>query len=307
MKDYENNGNSPASAFRWGIYEKALPRQLSWAERLSAAAGAGYQFLEISIDESEDRLARLAWPCETRQELHRALASAPASIDTMCLSAHRRYALGSQSQPQRQEALDIMRRAIDFAAEFGLRIVQVAGYDVFYEESTEQTRALYLQSILQSAEWARQSCVTLALENVDSPTVDSIVKGMRFVQAADTPWFQLYPDIGNLAAMGKDVTKELLAAGRHLVGLHLKDTRLGEFRRVLLGEGLVDFDGAFRTLKRMGYQGPFVVEMWNEAMADPVAVAAEARRWLAEKLNKAFYAESSSSRAGMPIRPFAAR
>jgi len=294
VKDSGANGNSPASAFRWGIYEKALPHQLSWAERLSAAAGAGYQFLEISIDESEERLARLAWTCGDRQDLHRALASAPAPIDTMCLSAHRKYALGSQSKPQRREALDIMRRAIDFAAEFGLRIVQVAGYDVFYEESTEQTRALYMQSILQSAEWARQSCVTLALENVDRPTVDSIVKGMQFVQAADTPWFQLYPDIGNLAAMEKDVTKELLAAGRHLVGLHVKDTRLGEFRRVPLGEGLVDFDGAFRTLKRMGYHGPFVVEMWNEAAADPVAVSADARRWLAEKLNKAFCAESGS-------------
>jgi len=288
VNDTGNNGNTPAATFRWGIYEKALPHQLSWPERLSAAAGAGYQFLEISIDESEERLARLAWPGQTRQELHRALASAPASIDTMCLSAHRKFALGSQSKAQRQEALAIMRRAIDFAAEFGLRIVQVAGYDAFYEESTEQTRARYMQSILQSAEWARQSCVTLALENVDRPTVDSIVKGMRFVQEADTPWFQMYPDIGNLAAMEKDVTKELLAGNRHIVGLHLKDTRRGEFRRVPLGEGLVDFDGAFNTLKRLGYHGLLVVEMWNEAMEDPVATAAAARRWLAEKLNRAF-------------------
>ena len=293
MKDTGANGT--AAAFRWGIYEKALPERCGWPERLSAAAEAGYQFLEISIDESENRLARLVWPDSTRQDLHRALASAPASIDTMCLSAHRKYALGSQSAPLRQEALDIMRRAIDFAAEFGLRIIQVAGYDVFYEESTERTRASYLQGILQSAEWARQSCVTLALENVDWPTVDSIEKGMRFVQAADTPWFQMYPDIGNLAAMEKDVTSELLAAGRHLVGLHLKDTRLGEFRRVPLGEGVVDFDGAFRTLKRMGYHGPLIVEMWNEAAADPVAVAAAARRWLAEKLTKAYNSENSSS------------
>ena len=166
--------------------------------------------------------------------------------------------------------------------------MQVAGYDVFYEESTEQTRALYMQSILQSAEWARQSCVTLALENVDRPTVDSIEKGMRFVQAADTPWFQMYPDIGNLSAMEKDVTHELLTGGRHIVGLHLKDTRLGEFRRVPFGEGLVDFEGAFRTLKSMGYHGPLVVEMWNEAVADAVATASAARCWLAEKLNTAF-------------------
>ena len=282
------HGTSPAASFRWGIYEKALPLQLSWSERLAAAADSGYQFVEISIDESDDRLARLQWPRGARQDLHQALAAAPASIDTMCLSAHRKYALGSASTPQRRQALEIMRRAVDFAAEFGIRIVQVAGYDVHYEESTEQTRALYMESILQSAEWARRSCVTLALENVDCPVVDSIEKGMRFVQAADTPWFQMYPDIGNLTAMEKDVTRELLAGGRHIVGVHLKDTRLREFRRVPFGEGLVDFDGAFRTLKRMGYRGPFMVEMWNEAVEDPVATVAAARQWLADKLDAAF-------------------
>jgi L-ribulose-5-phosphate 3-epimerase len=288
VKDTGEYGTSPAAMFRWGIYEKALPQQLSWPERLGAAAAAGYQFVEISIDESEERLARLTWQREARQDLHHALASAPASIDTMCLSAHRKYALGSQSKPQRTEALAIMRRAIDFAAEFGIRIVQVAGYDVHYEESTEQTRALYRESILQSAEWARGSCVTLALENVDCPMVDSIEKGMLLVQAADTPWLQMYPDIGNLTAMEKDVTRELLAGGRHIVGVHLKDTRIGEFRRVPFGQGLVDFDGAFRTLHGMGYRGPFMVEMWNESVADPLATVTAARQWLADKLNGAF-------------------
>ncbi|MGA2380021.1 MAG: L-ribulose-5-phosphate 3-epimerase [Spirochaetia bacterium] len=283
-----DHGTSPAASFRWGIYEKALPGQLSWSERLAAAADSGYQFVEISIDESDDRLARLQWPRGARQDLHRALAAAPASIDTMCLSAHRKYALGSASTSQRRQALEIMRRAVDFAAEFGIRIVQVAGYDVHYEESTEQTRALYMESILRSAEWARRSCVTLALENVDCAVVDSIEKGMRFVQAADTPWFQMYPDIGNLTAMEKDVTRELLAGGRHIVGVHLKDTRLREFRRVPFGEGLVDFDGAFRTLKRMGYGGPFMVEMWNEAVEDPVATVSAALQWLADKLDAAF-------------------
>ena len=281
---------SPAASFRWGIYEKALPLELTWTERLAAAAAAGYQFVELSIDESDDRLARLEWARGPRLEMHRALAGAPASVDTMCLSAHRKFALGSASPDLRRQALTIMRRGIDFAAEFGIRIIQVAGYDVHYEESTERTRALYLESILQSAEWARGSCVTLAVENVECPVVDSIEKGMRFVRAADTPWFQMYPDIGNLTAMEKDVTRELLAGGRHIVGVHLKDTRLGVFRRVPFGEGLVDFENAFRTLKRMGYRGPFMVEMWNEAVADPVATVAAARRWLAEKVDRAFSA-----------------
>ncbi len=281
-------GPSHSGIFRWGIYEKALPAPLSWRDRLSAAAASGYQFVEISIDESDERLARLQWPREARREMHQALADGPAAVDTMCLSAHRKYALGSASQPQRERALEIMRRAIDFAAEFGIRIVQVAGYDVHYEESTAQTRALYMESILRSAEWARQACVTLALENVESPVVDSIEKGMAFIRAADTPWFQMYPDIGNLTAMEKNVTRELLAGGRSIVGIHLKDTRIREFRRVPFGEGLVDFDAAFRTLKRMGYRGPLMVEMWNESEPDPAATAAAARRWLSDKLDAAF-------------------
>jgi len=268
----------------WGIYEKALPADQTWPERLAAAARAGYDFVEISIDESDERVARLDWPLGPRQELRRALADAPARIGTMCLSAHRKYALGSASPVLRQQALDMMRKAIDLAAELGIRIVQVAGYDVHYERSTDRTQELYRLAILQACEWARQSCVMLAVENVESPMVDSVEKGMKLIRAADTPWFQMYADIGNLTAMEKDVSRELRAGAGHLVALHLKDTRIREFRRVPFGEGRVDFVSAFRVLAEIGYQGPFVVEMWNEAAADPLAVVSNARRWLLEKM-----------------------
>jgi len=284
-----------APAHRWGIYEKALPADHTWPQRLAAAARADYDFVEISLDESDERVARLDWSRGQRQEMRRALADAPVSVDTMCLSAHRKYALGSASEPLRQRALDIMRKAIDFSAELGIRIVQVAGYDVHYEPSTEQTRALYLESILRSADWARESCVMLGLENVECPVADSIEKGMTFVQAANTPWFQMYPDVGNLTAMEKDVSRELLAGGRHVVGVHLKDTRIREFRRVPFGQGLVDFDSAFRTLAGMDFKGPFMVEMWNEAAADPVAVVTEARRWLGGKVDRAFRAAAGGA------------
>ena len=277
--------DSPAVSRRWGIYEKALPAQFTWPQKLAAAACAGYQFVELSVDESEERLARLEWTRGQRRELRAALADAPASIDTLCLSAHRKHALGSQSAAVRRQALSIMRKAIDFAAELGIRMVQVAGYDVYYEESTDRTRALYGESILRSAEWARGACVMLALENVDCPFMDSIEKGMIFVRSADSPWLQMYPDIGNLAATGKDVPRELRSGGRHIVGVHVKDTRPREFRRVPLGEGCVDFDAAFRALQVIDFKGPLTVEMWNEAASDPVAVITQARRWLGAKLD----------------------
>jgi L-ribulose-5-phosphate 3-epimerase len=257
---------------------------------LDGTTAAGYRFLEISIDESDERLQRLEWPRGARRELHAALNSAEASIDSMCLSAHRKYSLGSSSKPLRERGLTIMRRAIEFAAEFGLRIVQVAGYDVFYEESTDMTRGMYREGILRSAAWARESCVMLGLENVDCPVADSVLKVLQFVEAAGTPWFQLYPDVANLAAMGHDPSGELRAGGSHIVGLHLKDGRLGEIRRVPFGEGIVDFGAVFRTLSLLGYCGPFVVEMWNDDGGDAFAKAAFARSWLTEKLGKSLQA-----------------
>jgi L-ribulose-5-phosphate 3-epimerase len=242
----------------------------------------------MSMDETDGRLERLAWSAAARRELHEALCAGPTTIDTMCLSAHRKYALGSVTPALRCRALEIMRRAIDFAAEFGIRIVQVAGYDVHYEPSSEKTRDLYRESLVQSAAWARGSCVMLALENVECPLVDSIEKALVLVEAVDTPWLQVYPDIGNLTAMQKDVSRELLLGGRHVLGLHLKDTTIGVFRNIPFGEGIVDFDAAFRTLRRMCFQGPFMVEMWNEEAADAEEKAAAARRWLGRKLEAAF-------------------
>ncbi len=44
-----------------GIYEKALPKHLSWPERLALAKACGFDFVEMSVDESDERLARLSW------------------------------------------------------------------------------------------------------------------------------------------------------------------------------------------------------------------------------------------------------
>ena len=42
-----------------GIYEKAMPAELSWKEKMETAKAAGYDFIEISSDETEEKLKRL--------------------------------------------------------------------------------------------------------------------------------------------------------------------------------------------------------------------------------------------------------
>ena len=42
-----------------GLYEKAMPGELSWKEKLLTAKETGYDYVEISIDETEDKIKRV--------------------------------------------------------------------------------------------------------------------------------------------------------------------------------------------------------------------------------------------------------
>lgn len=56
-----------------GIYEKALPAGECWLERLQLAKQLGFDFVEMSVDETDERLSRLDWRRDQR------LAPRPAS------------------------------------------------------------------------------------------------------------------------------------------------------------------------------------------------------------------------------------
>lgn len=47
-----------------GLYEKAMPKTMTWHEKLRCARECGYDFVEISIDETDDKLSRLNWSLE---------------------------------------------------------------------------------------------------------------------------------------------------------------------------------------------------------------------------------------------------
>lgn len=279
----------PLSALPVGLYEKALPACWAWDQRLAAAAGAGYAFVEISIDESDERLARLDWPAAARAYLRRSIAATGVPLLTMCLSGHRKYPLGSRSPKVRARAETIMRQAIEFSVDVGIRIVQVAGYDVFYEESDDSTAARFVDGLCRAAEWASQAGVMLALENVDSPISESLARCLAIVRQVDSLWFQIYPDMANVAAAGYDPVAELAQCNGRLVALHVKDSLPRTIRRVPFGAGIVPFEQVFRTLAVMNYHGPLVVEMWADPNeADSVATVRSARRFVADLVDRTY-------------------
>lgn len=275
-----------------GIYEKALPKNLSWYERLSIAKASGFDFVEISIDETDERLARLDWTKAERLDIVNAILETGITIPSMCLSGHRRFPFGSHDEKVRSEAYTIMEKAIQLASDIGIRTIQLAGYDVYYEEQDAGTLQRFSEGMQWAVEKAASAQVMLAVEIMDTPFMNSITKWKQWDQLLASPWFTVYPDVGNLSAWGNDVVKELELGIDRIAAIHLKDTYAvtdtckGQFRDVPFGEGCVDFVKVFETLQRLNYRGAFLIEMWTEKSDEPIMEIIKARRWIETKMKE---------------------
>lgn len=250
-----------------GVYEKGLPADFSWPERLARAKAAGYDFLELSIDETDGRLARLDWDRAQRQALAAAVEETGLPIRSLCLSAHRKYPLGSPDPAVRAKSLEILEKALALAEDMGVRIIQLAGYDVYYEPSTPETARLFGEGLQKAAALAARFGVLLGFETMETPFMNTVGKAMTWVEQVGSPTLQVYPDLGNLtnAAAGADPESvaEDLASGRgHLIAMHLKETLPGRFREVPFGTGHVDFAGGIAAAWRLGVRR-YVTEFWD--------------------------------------------
>lgn len=262
-------------------------------ERLRMASALGFDFVEMSVDETDARLARLDWSREQRLALVSAIAETGVRVPSMCLSAHRRFPLGSEDDAVRAQGLAIMRKAIQLAQGIGIRVIQLAGYDVYYQQTNNETRRRFRDGLKESVEMASRAQVTLAMEIMDYPLMNSISKALGYAHYLNNPWFQLYPDIGNLSAWDNDVQMELQAGIGHIVAVHVKDTKPGVFKNVPFGEGVVDFERCFATLRQSGYCGPYLIEMWSETADDPALEVAKARDWVKARMVSAGLVEAA--------------
>ena len=277
-----------------GIYEKAFDPNIGWEERLRKAKGLGFDFVEISIDESDERLARLDWTDSQIESFRRLCYEQGIGIQSMCLSGHRRFPFGSSKPEERKKAYEIMEKAINFSVAMGIRVIQIAGYDVYYEPSTYQSVKFFREGMAWAAKQAEQRQVMLAMEVMDTPFINSISKHMAYEGMLHSPWYRVYPDMGNLSAWPENnVEFEFEKGIGSLVAIHLKDTLAvtdtfeGKFKGVPFGEGCVDFTRRFAQLEQAGYVGPYMIEMWYVEGTDDCVEIGKAKRWLEEKFERA--------------------
>lgn len=274
--------------FNLGIYEKAFPAGMPWEQKLSLAHSIGFDFLELSIDETDGRLARLDWSLDTCREFIRLQHQTGIRVSTLCLSGLRRYPIGSPSPEVREQGMELISKAIRLASTLGIRVVQLAGYDVYAPDvSTRESRELFHYNIGRALATASAFGIVLAIENMEVPFTNSLQALMEYVTFYKSPYLQIYADIGNLSAMGKDIGNELRIAQGHIAAIHVKDTVAGICRDIAFGKGTVDFEQVFSKLLETHYSGMLLLEMWEQPGVNSLQSCTDAYRFITEKMRLA--------------------
>lgn len=281
-------GRSKMKKYQLGVYEKAMPSNWSWVEKLTAAKTAGFDFLEISIDETDEKLSRLNNNYEINL-IKQAIEVTDFPIRTMCLSGHRKYPLGSNNEQTVVRSLEIMEHAIDMADELGIRIIQLAGYDVYYEEGSDVTRDRFERNLRLAVEMASKKSVVLGFETMETAFMDTVTKAMNYVELVDSPYLQVYPDMGNLTnaskLYGHDVLKDIQRGKGHIAAAHIKETIVGHYREIPFGTGHVDFHSCISTFWKLGVR-MFTAEFWYDKNTDAMEVLIYNRQFVSQRIEE---------------------
>lgn len=244
-----------------GIYEKALPTNISWEERFKLARNANFDFIELSVDKS--RLNKLDYSDEEIQGLLNLTKKYNMPFQTMTLSANRYYPIGDIEK--REFGINLIKKAIILAKKLNIKVIQLTAYDVYGKESTEETKRLYKEGLLEALKFNEDYKIILAIEVLeDVPNFNTSEKLVKLIKEINSPYLKEYADNGNLIYNGYDPVKDLHDCKDEVVAVHIKDAIYHNEHNIEYGKGEVDFEKVFAYLKEINYKGYLVSECWYE-------------------------------------------
>lgn len=225
----------------WGFGMESLETS---AKRLSKA---GVEFIELHGNHYGNDLGY------DPKETLKILADNNVEVGGICGMFSSDNDLSSNSGIQRQNAIDYIRRELDFASAIGagymLVVPGAVGRPSAYDESEFQRSVETLQIV--GDEFVKHN-VKAAIEPIRSAEVSLITTfadAKRYIEAVDSPGVKhINGDVYHMQSEESHIGEAIIDAGQMLTNLHLADSN-----RCALGEGSLDLDTIIMALYVIGY------------------------------------------------------
>lgn len=251
-----------------GINIWSFPEGTSVAESIRIAKDAGFDGIELSLNESGE--LSLSSTDKEIAEVSARLADAELEIAGLATGLYWDYSMTSESQEKRQKAKDICKKQLELAAALGVDAIlvipgavgvdfisdsEVVNYEVAYERA--------LSAISELSVDAKQYGVSIALENVWNKFLVSPLEMKQFIDTVNSNYVGSYFDVGNVVYNGyPEQWIEIL--GPRIKKVHFKDYRrqaggLHGFVDLLAGD--VNYPAVVGALEAIGYNNYVTAEM----------------------------------------------
>jgi L-ribulose-5-phosphate 3-epimerase len=213
---------------------------------LEGIAEAGYRNVELSAVPGWTEHVDLNGSDQLRRQL------SDFGLTAVSLSAH--------SDLTTREGLDHGVRAVRWAADFGIPIVNTA---IGGHASQEESESAFLANVGELADAAEDAGVVVALE-IHGDIMASGAKTVPLLEKIGRESVKVNYDTANVEFYSGDkAVDDLPGIAPYLAHVHLKDTVGGKgvWNFPALGSGSVDFERVLEILEEAGYSGPFSVEL----------------------------------------------
>jgi len=252
---------------------QAFPHS-SWQREFSLAARIGFDAIEwiFEAERASDNPIRSQ---SGRQEIKRAARSSGVSVRSVCADYFMVERLVGEGTAASKRNREVLCELIEHAAELGAERILLP----LLETSALGTRELkdeMVECLIEVAPVAERHRVVLGLEmEIPGSEYAELISRVNHAQV------KAYYDVGNSSAQGFDVAVDVEPLLPKLHAVHVKDRRTHGVS-VPLGRGDTNFAGFFRTLKRAGFAGDFLLQHYFDQ--DPEAAARAALAYVRQQL-----------------------
>ena len=245
---------------KWGFGEKSVK------ESIKKAKGAGFEGIELNLEEGEISLASKE---KELLEIKKFAADTGLEISSIIAALLWKYPLTSEDKTIAEKGKDVVKKSVEIASILGADTVlvipgvvgsvllaptEVYPYDVVYKRSQEVLKEL--------SSFAREHQVYLGVENVWNKFLLSPTEMKNFIDEINEEYVQVYFDVGNVLLYGYP-EHWIRILGKRIKKVHFKDFRtavgtLDGFVGLLHGD--VNWKEVMAAFKEIGYDGYAIAE-----------------------------------------------
>jgi len=155
-----------------------------------------------------------------------------------------------------------LKRLIPLARAMGTELFVISSGPIDRKDRRAQLVTVE-KRLTELAKIAEKARVTLALEPEPNLAVESTREMVRLIWKIESPALRINLDIGHASLTDDDLVQSIRQAAKLIVHTHIDDMAGGVHKHLIPGTGDIDLPAVMTALLEVGFDGPFVVDLFN--------------------------------------------